>query len=65
MSRGEGLVPSYDYFCKTCDALMTMVIGIKEELITPTCISCKTNMVRSFGVQAIQFKGKGWASKEK
>jgi putative FmdB family regulatory protein len=58
-------VPSYDYFCKTCDNQTTMVIGIKEELTVPTCAACATEMVRSFGVQAIQFKGRGWASKEK
>ena len=58
-------MPSYDYKCKTCDNTTTLIIGIKEQAQTPICANCKAEMVRSYGIAAVKFKGSGWASKEK
>lgn len=56
-------MPSYDFKCSKCESVETVVFGIKEELIAPKC--CKAAMTRQYGLQAVQFKGSGWASKEK
>lgn len=58
-------MPSYDFFCRDCGDAVTVAISIEKKLTVPVCAKCKSAMVRSFGVQAIQFKGRGWASKEK
>lgn len=58
-------MPSYDYKCKSCDNAVSVHVSIKDTPEVPVCVDCKAEMVRSFGVQAVQFKGTGWASKTK
>jgi putative FmdB family regulatory protein len=58
-------MPSYDYKCKSCDNTVSLVVSIKDDPQTPVCVDCKAEMVRSYGIQAVQFKGSGWASKTK
>lgn len=58
-------MPTYDYACKTCENRVSIMLSIKENPKAPVCIECKAEMPREYGVQAVTFKGTGWASKEK
>lgn len=57
-------MPSYDFYCRECGDAVTIATSIQEKLTAPICAKCKSEMIRSFGVQAIQFKGTGWAGKK-
>lgn len=58
-------MPNYDFFCQECGDTIMVAVSITQEVQTPICAKCKAEMTRSFGIQAIQFKGRGWASKER
>tara|TARA_R110000822_G_scaffold170137_4_gene310032 strand:+ start:718 stop:894 length:177 start_codon:yes stop_codon:yes gene_type:complete len=58
-------MPNYDFYCRECADAVTVLASIEKKINVPVCAKCKQAMVRRFGVEAIQFKGRGWASKEK
>lgn len=57
-------MPTYDYSCKTCNAEVSFMVSISEELEAPICVECKAEMTREYGLRGVTFKGSGWASKE-
>lgn len=58
-------MPTYDFKCRTCDNNATLITAIDRELMIPICAKCKTEMVRDYGVLAVQFKGSGFYSLDK
>lgn len=58
-------MPTYDFKCRNCESTVTIAIGIRENLINPVCATCQAAMIRDYAIAAVEFKGSGWASKEK
>jgi putative FmdB family regulatory protein len=58
-------MPTYDYACKTCQAEVSFMVSINDNIEPPICVECKAEMIRSYGLRGVTFKGNGWASKEK
>lgn len=58
-------MPTYDYKCRDCTFTATITTGIKETLNVPVCVSCKLELVRDYGIQAVTFKGSGFYSTDK
>lgn len=57
-------MPAYDYQCD-CGMTLTIVRGMTDEENKPVCIGCAKVMKRSYDPPPIQFKGTGWAGKDK
>ena len=57
-------MPSYEFRCGQCLAIVTIVNAIKDKRPTPKCLGCQADMVRQYGVVAVTFKGLGFASNE-
>jgi putative FmdB family regulatory protein len=57
-------MPAYDYQCE-CGMTLTIVRGMSDEEQKPICIGCAKVMKRSYDPPPIQFKGTGWAGKDK
>lgn len=53
--------PAYDYKCPDCNKTTTVVRAMNDEEAKPICITCATEMARSYdSAPAITFKGTGW-----
>ena len=57
-------MPSYEFRCGQCLAIVTIVNAIKDKRPTPKCLACQVDMVRDYGTVAVTFKGQGFASNE-
>lgn len=58
-------MPTYDFYCKSCDAntkIVSTMKGLKEGY---TCAHCNTKLVRIFSAPGVSFKGEGFASNDK
>ena len=56
----NGIMPTYEYTCMTCDESQEIVRKFEDEEIIPPCPSCGYRMVRSYTAPGIQFKGSGF-----
>ena len=57
-------MPLYDYKCATCDIKVELIRAINAT-DKPLCDLCGSVMLQVYSAPAIQFKGTGWAGKEK
>lgn len=57
-------MPTYDFVCKTCEQTVTITAGMNE-LKTPKCLKCDSEMTRNYGFSAIKFVGNGFYTKDK
>jgi len=57
-------MPLYDYKCATCNIKVELIRAINATE-KPLCDLCGSVMLQVYSAPAIQFKGTGWASKEK
>ena len=57
-------MPTYEYQCQ-CGATTTIVRSITAEENKPICAKCSKEMPRAYEPPPIQFKGGGWAGKDK
>jgi putative FmdB family regulatory protein len=57
-------MPTYDFQCKACQQIVTITAKM-DELKTPQCLQCLTNMHRLFKVNGVQFKGRGFYTNDK
>lgn len=57
-------MPTYDYKCATCDVIVEIVHSILQERPS-TCEKCGNEMSRGVTLGYVQYKGAGWARKEK
>lgn len=57
-------MPTYDYRCEKCNKVVEVIHSIHKE--DPTlCEVCGEPMLKGMGLGHVQFKGAGWARKEK
>ena len=62
VGRGEGqkgLMPTYEYACKSCGEHLEVVQSFKEEALTE-CPNCGGTLKKVFGSIGIAFKGSGF-----
>lgn len=57
-------MPTYEYTCKECGALKTIIRSIHDDDPGYTCETCKAPMRQVLGGVALKFNGGGWAHKE-
>ena len=57
-------MPLYQYQCPVCSALDERLQTINAPL-TPRCDKCGCFMLRVISAPSVQFKGKGWAKKDR
>jgi putative FmdB family regulatory protein len=55
-------MPSYEYICSSCGEKKILIKSMRDTTTVPSC--CNAEMLRVYFAPAIEFKGKGWASKE-
>ena len=53
-------MPTYEYHCKNCGAIVELNSTMSESSDTPMCTGCHGGMTRSYNVAGVQFKGSGW-----
>lgn len=53
-------MPSYNYICKNCESITTVIRSIHDAEKVPQCTKCDTEMVKKYGIGAVTFKGSGW-----
>lgn len=58
-------MPSYNYKCPQCEAVLTVVRSMMESDPGYTCDACNIAMTRVYSVGAITFNGSGFYSKDK
>ncbi len=58
-------MPSYNYKCPQCEAVLTVVRSMMESDPGYTCDTCNIAMNRVYSVGAITFNGSGFYSKDK
>jgi putative FmdB family regulatory protein len=58
-------MPSYNYKCPQCEAVLTVVRSMMESDPGYTCDACNIAMNRVYSVGAITFNGSGFYSKDK
>ena len=64
IEEGKAVMPTYDYRCEKCDSVVEVVHSIHRE--EPClCEVCGEPMLRGMGIGWVQYKGAGWARKEK
>ena len=54
---------TYDFRCK-CGYEISVMAKITDTVTPPICVACRQEMKRIYEVNAIQFKGEGFASNE-
>jgi putative FmdB family regulatory protein len=66
-SKERGIMPTYEYTCKTCGERITDVRGIKEDLKNDNCPmdGCSGKLIQVYGNIAIGFKGEGFYTTDK
>jgi len=57
-------MPLYDYKCSACDIKIEVIRAINAT-DKPLCADCGLEMQQVYSAPAIQFKGSGWAGKDK
>lgn len=57
-------MPTYEFQCKGCQQTVTVTASM-DQIHTPKCLGCNTNMHRLFSVSGISFKGRGFYSNDK
>lgn len=59
-------MPVYEYKCSKCGCTTTVIRKINEAERKPICVNDAQETLRVYdAAPAIQFKGGGWAGKEK
>ena len=58
-------MPSYNYKCSQCEAVLTVNRSIMESDPGYSCSTCNIAMTRVYSVGAITFNGSGFYSKDK
>jgi len=58
-------MPSYNYKCSQCEAVLTVNRSIMESDPGYSCGTCNIAMTRVYSVGAITFNGSGFYSKDK
>jgi putative FmdB family regulatory protein len=58
-------MPTYDYKCNNCNATEVHKRGMNDPEVEVNCKSCKSLMVRVFGLAAVTFSGDGFYSNDK
>ena len=60
-------MPSYEFHCThhRTPRTQTIVQSLATPLTPPTCPTCKRPMQRTYGVNAVTFKGTGFYSNDK
>lgn len=57
-------MPTYDYKCQICEVVVEVVHSIMQD--SPAiCEKCGNEMLRGVNLGYVQYKGAGWARKEK
>ena len=58
-------MPSYNYKCPQCEAVLTVTRSIMDNDPGYECEACKIAMTRIYSIGAITFNGSGFYSKDK
>ena len=58
-------MPSYNYKCSQCEAVLTVTRSIMESDPGYSCGTCNIAMTRVYAVGAVTFNGSGFYSKDK
>jgi len=56
-------MPTYDFYCKTCDQTISVTAPIGEAQ-RPKCLKCQQDMIRNYNLGAVTFKGPGFYSND-
>jgi putative FmdB family regulatory protein len=58
-------MPSYDYKCKDCKTVISIIRSFDESDPGYECKTCGSSLIRVYSVGAIKFNGSGFYSKDK
>lgn len=58
-------MPIYDYECKTCEVIGSVIAKISDIIKPPSCETCGSEMVRKFNFGAVTFNGSGFYRTDK
>ena len=58
-------MPSYNYKCSQCEAVLTVMRSMTESDPGYECKTCKIAMTRVYSLSGIVFNGSGFYSKDK
>jgi len=58
-------MPTYLFYCKTCEQKVTVARSITSQDTPPICIECAKPMLKEYGLTGITFKGSGFYTNDK
>ena len=53
-------MPIYEYVCKECENVVSMLVMKPEEDIPPVCEECEEVMEKQLSLGSFVLKGSGW-----
>ena len=58
-------MPLYTFACRTCKAVIELLLPIKDATMHTRCDGCGQVAVRMLDVPGVIYKGKGWAKRDR
>lgn len=55
-------MPTYDFYCKTCDKTIELIVFYRDFNEIQRCEDCYTQLDRVIPVVPAHFKGDGWGA---